>query len=126
MNTEESRAGTETAFQAYACPLINVALFKYTIHLLMETDDFWTVVVSNIRKGRKKWDWMYRVLRREGADSRTLDNLCKSLFQSVLLFFSKTWVATLRVGWMLGGFHHRVARRMTVNQPQIQLNGIWE
>ena len=61
---EEVRAFTETVFWAYGRPLTIVAAFKYLGRILPSTYNNWTVVVSNLRKARKKWAQMSRILGR--------------------------------------------------------------
>ena len=45
--------------------------------------------------------------------------------QSVILYGSDMWVTTMRIGRVLGGFHHRVARRQMGRQPQIKWDSLW-
>ena len=35
-----------------------------------------------------------------------------------IVFGSETWVVKPRIGKLLGGFHHRVAHRLTRQQPR--------
>ena len=69
---------------------------------------------------------MYIILGREGSDTRVLGNFFKAVVQSVLLFGLETWVVTLCVVPALGGFPHRVDRRLSGKQPRMQPDGIWE
>ena len=68
---EETRAGTEASFRAYGRPLTNVMAFKYLDSILTATDSDWPTVVANLRKARKKWVRVSRILRREGVNART-------------------------------------------------------
>ena len=43
----------------------------------------------------------------------------KAVVQSVLLFGCETWVITSQVLEVLGGFHHRVARRLSGKHPYV-------
>ena len=67
---EETRAGTEASFRAYGRPLTNVMAFKYLDGILTATDSDWPIVVANLRKARKKWARVSRILRREGVNAR--------------------------------------------------------
>ena len=43
----------------------------------------------------------------------------------VMMYGSKTWVMTPQIGRVLGGFHHRVALRLTGRQPRRGRDGVW-
>ena len=43
----------------------------------------------------------------------------------VLIYGSDTWVLTPHMQRVLGGFHHRVARRLTGRQPRKGRDGGW-
>ena len=75
-------------------------------------------VVRNLRLARHKWERLTRVLSREGADARTSGQIYLSVVQSIVLYGSETWVLIPRMQRVLGGFHHRVDRRLTGRQPQ--------
>ena len=79
----------------------------------MASDNEWPSAVGNLRKARKKWARMSRILEREGENERMSGTLFKAMVQAVLLSGSETWVLTPCMGRTLGGFHHRVACRMT-------------
>ena len=40
--------------------------FKYLSRIITTMDENWAEVVANIRKARKKWAWMSRILERDG------------------------------------------------------------
>ena len=65
LDVEESQSGTDTYFPTYNHPLTNVDFFKYLGHILKDTDDDWPVVLANLRKARKKWGWMSRIIGSE-------------------------------------------------------------
>ena len=46
-------------------------------------------------------------------DDRTSGRIYVAVVQVVLIYRLDTWVTTPRIGMVLGGFHHRVAHRMT-------------
>ena len=56
---------------------------------------------------------MYRLLSRDGADARTSGRIYMVVVQAVMLYRSETWVMKPLIGRVLGGFHHRVALRLT-------------
>ena len=81
MSAEKARAGMERDFGDYGCPLTNVAAFNYLGRIIMTTDNYWPKVVANVRKTRKKWVRMLRILRQEGVDASTSGNFFKSVMQ---------------------------------------------
>ena len=72
---EEVRAVAETVFTSDEIPLFQVTSFKYLGQILMEVDNNWPVVVSNLRKARRNWAQLTRVLGREGVDSWTFGQI---------------------------------------------------
>ena len=106
-------------------PLLPCRLLKYLGRVLAAEDDNWPVVVHNLQRARQKWAQLSRVLIREGADDRTSGQINLAVVQSVLIYGSETWVLKPRMQRVLGGFHHRVARRMTGQQPRKVQDGGW-
>ena len=72
---EEAQRSTEVAFQAYERPLVVVADFKYLGRVMTALYDECALMVGDLRKARKRWARMLRILGREGADYRTSVNL---------------------------------------------------
>ena len=62
---------------------------------------------------------------RKVAYARELGLFYVSVAQAVLLFGSETCVMSLCIGRYLGGFHHRVARRLKGYQPWRLLDETW-
>ena len=84
-------------------------------------------MVGNLRKLRKSWAWLLRILVQEGYNPQLLGVLFKAVLQEVLIFGSEMWVMTPRMGRALGGGgHHKVARRITGRHPQQRLGESWE
>ena len=110
---EEVRAIKERDFQAYVQPLNLVTSFKYLGRILTASDDDWPVVVGNLRKVRKKWVWLSRILGWAGDKLQLSEILFRAVVQSVLLFESGTLLTTPRMGRSLGGFQHRADRHIT-------------
>ena len=73
-------------FQTYRRPLVSVTEFKYLGRVLIASDYDWTAVVGNLRKARKWWAHMSRILGQEGEDSRNSGNFYKTVVQATLLF----------------------------------------
>ena len=74
--------------------------------------------MRNLRCARQKWARLTRVLISEGVDARTLGHTYLTVVQSVLVYGSETWVLTRYMKRVLGGFHHRLAHRLTGIKPQ--------
>ena len=54
--------------RAYGFPLTNMTVFKYPRCILIATDDDRPVVVAKMRKARKKWACMSRIIGQEGGE----------------------------------------------------------
>ena len=100
-------------------------LFKYMGSLLTENNDDWPDFIENLQKDRKIWSRTDRILGREGADTRTSGSFNIAIFQAILLFGLETWVATPHINQILGGFHHRVERRIFGKITLRQAEGTW-
>ena len=109
----ETRENSERAFKAYMEPTEAVSEFRYLGRLLTETDDNWPVVAGNIKKARRSWGRLSRVLGREGADPKVSRTFYIAVKQVVLLFGSETWVLTKKMEEALDTFQGRVARKIT-------------
>ena len=94
----------ERAFQAYGRPLVRITSFKYLGWVLTEVDDDWAAVIANLRKARKSWAWMARIMVKEGARPRVLGIFFKAVVHAVLLFRSETWLLNPRMRQALGRF----------------------
>ena len=74
--------------------------------------------VGNLRKERKIWARLSRILGREGANPRVSGMFFKAVVQAVLLLGAEMWVITPRIGLSLGGFQHRVDWKINGSQPR--------
>ena len=105
-------------FKANRYPLEMVSSFRYLERTLVEVDDYWTAVVSNLWKARKVWACMVRILWREGADVRKEGRFYLAVVQATLIFGPETWAVTPRMEKTLGGFHHWVEIQLTGQIPR--------
>ena len=64
----ETRENLEREFHAYGQPMEAVSEFWYLGRLLTATDDDWPAVERNIKKARRSWGRLDRVLGREGRN----------------------------------------------------------
>ena len=58
--------------------------------VLTAADNDWSEVVGNLRKSRKRWSHLERILGREGDNPRVLGMFYKAVVQVVMLFGSET------------------------------------
>ena len=116
----------ERSFQEYGGSLKTVTSFKYLVPVLMAWDDNWPYVAGNLKKSRKNWTRMTRILVWEGADPRISGLFLKADVQAVLIFGSDIGVPTPRFGRALESFQHRFAWRITGRQPIIREEEGWE
>jgi hypothetical protein len=122
----EARQAKEHVLTARGVPLETVSIFKYLGRLLSNTDEDWPAVYANLRKARKSWARISRILARDGATPRVSGMFYKAVVQSILLFGSETWVVTKPILQALEGFHKRVARRLSGKTPYLcQTTGEW-
>ena len=115
----DSRRSREVVFTVNGEDLEQVSEFKYLGRLLSSNGSDWPAVYYNLKKARKRWMRVSRVLTREGADSRVCGMFYKAVVQSVLLYGCETWVITSQVLDVLRGFHNRVARRLSGKRPYL-------
>ena len=108
LSEEEAWAMKELAITAYGIPLAPVTSFKYLGRVFLAFDDDWTSVVNNLCRARWKWARLTRVLIRESADARTLDQIYLAVVQLVILYGMYMWVTTPHIWRVLGGLNHRV------------------
>ena len=103
ISEEEDRSGAETAFGAYGHTLETVISFREIGRIHTTTDDDWTELIGNLQKVCQIWAHMLRVLGWEGEDERTLGCFYLAIIKSILIFGLEIWVATPRIGRVLGG-----------------------
>ena len=125
LGEEEAREGSKIVFTADGIPLSQVTSFKYLGRIHTVVDDDYPTVVINLQKSRHNWERLMRVMGREGVDAHNSVHIYLVVVQSVIIFGSETWVMTPRIVRLLGGFRHRVARRLTVRQPWQGRVGLW-
>ena len=83
---------------------------------LAEEDDDQPEVVRNLQRTRQKQSQLTRILSMERADAQTLGQIYLVVVQLVMIQGSDKWILMPHMNWVLGRFHHRVARRLTGRQ----------
>ena len=101
---EDLHKSLERAFQDYGEPLETVILFKYIGRVLTAGDNNWPAVASNLRKNRKSWTRMTRILGWEGKNRGYLDCIFRWSSRQCCFFGSEMWVLTPRTERALGIF----------------------
>ena len=71
-----------------------VKSFKYLGLIITASDDYWPAVVGNLRKSRKIWERLLRILGMEGENPIVSGMFLKSVVQAVLLFVANVWFMT--------------------------------
>jgi len=108
----ESVRALDVTFTAYGDELERVEVFKYLGRLMSMDDNDIQAVRSNMRKARKVWGRLSRLLRMDNASPRVCGMFYKATIQAVLLFGSETWNLTPSAMKQLEGFHKKAAWRM--------------
>ena len=67
------------------------------------SDENWTAVVGNLRKSRKSWAHLSRIMGRERTSNSVSGIFFNAVVQAVLIFGVETWVVKLLIGRALGG-----------------------
>ena len=75
-----------------------------------DSDDL--AVHNNIRKAQSKWQRLFPILCREGANPKIMAIFYKTIVMSVLLYGSETWAITKEHYKCLSSFHMTCARRI--------------
>ena len=123
---EAARLALAQSFTAYGEQLERVEVFKYLGRLLAYDDNDTQAMRGNLKKARKSWAQVSRVLRAENASPKVCGVFYKATVQAVLLFGSETWNLSPLSLKSLEGFHIRAARRMAGMQPKRNPDGTWK
>ena len=114
-------------FSAYGEVLERVEVFRYLGRLVSMDDEDAQAIGANIKKARRAWAQLHKVLRGENAEPGTCASFYRATVQAVLLFASETWNLTPSALKKLEGFHTRCAWRMNrTNVPRKGHGGAWE
>ena len=66
-----------------------------------------------MKRARQKWNSIARILKREGANAKTMAKFYLAIVQAVLLYGADSWTITKKNLIQLRSFHHRAVRYMT-------------
>ena len=82
--------------------------------------------MNHIRKARRKWNAIGKILKREGANAKMMARFYMTVVQAVLLYGVDSWTVTKANMKRLEAFHHRAVRYMTGNHIRKRVDGSWE
>ena len=70
-------------------------------------------IEANLKKARRQWSCVAKILKREGANAVTMAKFYLTVVQSVLLYGAESWTPKQSDMKRLRSFHHRASRYMT-------------
>jgi len=121
-----SQKALEQRFSLNGKELEQVEAFRYLGRLVAFDDNDARAVNSNLRKARKCWMRLSRLLRAENASPRVCGMFFKAVVMAVLLYGSESWSITPAALKRLEGFVIRAAYRMArANKPRRNPDGTW-
>jgi hypothetical protein len=106
---ETARVALTQSFTAYGDKLERVEVFKYPGRLLAYDDHGTQAMQGNLKKVRKSWGRVSRILRAENASPKVCGVFYIAIVQAVLLFGSEMWKLSPLSLKSLEGFHIRAA-----------------
>jgi hypothetical protein len=93
MRREQGAAARAVRFTIGDTEIETVREFKYLGRITSDDDDDLPAVRENMKKARKRWARVSRVLTRNGASPKMMGKFYTAvLVRSVLLYGSETWV----------------------------------
>ena len=128
MQHEAAARSQDALQQGFFCggdDLERVEVFKYLGRMLANDDNDTQAMRANLKKARRCWARISRVLRAENATPRTCGVFYKATVMAVLLFGSETWNLAPSSLKRLEGFHIRAAWRMAGTGPRRNPDGSW-
>ena len=93
--------------------LERVTHFNYLGRRVEQNDNDSNCIMTNIKKARKQWASIAKLLKREGANAVTMARFYITVVQSILLYGAESWTPKQTDMSKLRSFHHRAVRYMT-------------
>jgi hypothetical protein len=112
-------------FSANGEELERVEVFKYLGWLISHDDADNQAMLSNLRRARRCWAWVSRVLWAENVTPKTCGMFYKATLQAMQLYGSETWSLSLTSTKHLDGFHICAAWQMLGKRPIQKEDGSW-
>ena len=93
-------------------PLESAADFTYMVRTVAYKNSDWLALYQNLRKARRRWGMVGKVVTKMGATTQELGMLYNETLQLVLLCGSDSWVMMGAILKVLEGFHHWESRQI--------------
>lgn len=87
--------------------------FKYIGRMMTDTNDDWLTILFNIKKDRKRWACISKLLRCFKISRTYASTYYKVVVLTVLLYGSETWVISGLMWQKLRSFNHSIARSLS-------------
>ena len=105
--------------------LQRVKQFCYLGRIFTENDDDSTCIQENLKKARKRWNRVGKILKTEGANPKVMAKFYLTIVQAVLLYGADSWVIKAKEAVALRSFHRRAVRYMTGCHIRKLQDGKW-
>ena len=115
----------EVSFSVKCLPIERVRKFIYLGRRFDEDDNDSACIKDQISKARRQWNCIAKILKRDGADCRTMTRFYLTVVQAVLLYGSDSWTVKKSDIKRLNSFHNRALRYMTGQHIKRLENGEW-
>ena len=125
MLQDKQAEAEKVTFRVYGEELERVREFRYLGRILTEDDDDTINIVEQLRRARQKWNSIAKILKREGANAKTMAKFYMAVVQAVLLYGAESWTITTRNWTKLQSFHRRAMRYMTGQHIRQDSDGTW-
>ena len=79
--------------------------FPYLGRMIAYNKRYWPAVYQNLKKARRRWGMIVRVLVNTGATVRACGMMYKAVYQLVIIYGSESWVVMGAMLNILEGFH---------------------
>ena len=84
--------------------------FEYLGRIISDNDDDTKCIDNAIKKARRQWNCIGKMLKREGANAETMAKFYITIVMAVLLYGSESWTITNKNKLKLQSFHNRALR----------------
>ena len=99
--------------------------FRYLGRIITDNDDDTRCIKDNIKRAKKRWNCIAKILKREGANAVCMSRFYLTIVQAVLLYGAESWAIFQRNMDLLKSFHWRSIRYMTGVHIAKQRDGAW-
>ena len=100
--------------------------FEYLGRIISDSDDDTKCIENALKKARRQWNCIGKMLKREGANAETMAKFYITIVMAVLLYGSESWTITSKNLLKLQSFHKRALRYMSGKHIKKVDEGKWE